>query len=1552
MAGLCLHDEETEAWFPAAPSESIVSVFDTWARQEPHREAVVGRCLDSDVHRLTWAELRNTSVAAAEILLKEARKVESDVELIGLLAKRSPMWLAVTIGILRCGKTFVWMGAGELPKRSRYVEAARNKEIVTGLQPGLVVILGTVEEEVVPDWSQPAPHVLRLSPAALAPFRNQQRTGGVCGTLSPTLCYMLTGGTTGNSKCVEVTHTMSLHEAQAYPYAAPKLGVEDRVLQQTPVLWAATAWGQVDIAMAFGATLCITDGLDQDTVISQQATVLGVVPSSLESLDPKVVPSVRCIFTWGEALTPVAASRWRGSGIDVYELLISTEYWLSLVSQGDRSATGRTIYRILEGVQVAVLPPPEDGHEGQRALSLRSDPGAHGELCLRGPMVTPGYRPMPGRDVPGETFVASNGSTFFRTKDLVTLRGSSRGRPESLEFCGRSDQLVKVAGQFVDLSAAERSLSQALLGQGEVNGHGHQMKLVAEVSILPPLQSVQSGPTIPQAAAHAFVAVGAEEGLRCSAKAAAAFLAAVRAHVPRGAALHIVSGPLPKDPVTGKVNRREVMAGVTNQRTLLPAWPGLWERLKLTPAWWTFLALPGLVDVPALVAKLAFLIGLSSTDGRYKPLVWPRLAAHILAVPYLWLASIYSPKRVLRRVTNYIIFGRVGLLSLLYYLARRGDKYPTAARVGKLVLAAGTLLGVLIAKRSQRLLPWLGAFWLSIPDSIEGECGYWMKLEGYKWLLEQLMSVNSSTFKNACNFCCKVILDLPEFSSLFYRLVHAQLAGRPPYRAPSELLDLPASTASSCGGLSSESASFPCSPVLEHRPPPIDISLSEPAPGSFSAINNMPSGPEGWKCEKCGERLSDNWRQEDKSFYCKPCFKAMDDEWWDGVNGLSRDTIDRVIHPQVRLEEFPPWDGQQQSGRLPGTPAKARSAAGTQTLQLLQKQLGTATPSVEESLSGVDSLAVLSLCRNLCLAVPGLQLRPQDVFECSCVGDLLSLVEERAEAAKPPRDDTAVASTSGGSSSSSRSSSRSGADQLGDSGDERAIWFASGQYCTTCKWLYGCRGLLDEQRFRQAAARLIARHEGLRAEFVEGDDRGLELLKFLKDAATVYAALWNEADAATARRGGPMGRLLRGIIARLCRFTAWSFKGSWPRVAAAQLSREFLQERVLVFRVSSWEEVESVSNTLRESFKPPGCVALILVESNKEAKNTQSDAQKPEEWGAPSSFVQFVWSHAFSDGYTNVPLIQDLSALYAQAGGHQDMTAALVPLPRERTFEVLESRFFEALECKPKYSHPEQMSLRATCFDGPSSKRSSWWYTHEVLLEKFAVDELRVCSTRYKIPFDVLLLSVCLSAGFRATELNARRRGAPQGQQADVLSMPLTLYSPMRDGDLNQEMVGLFSDWRDANVQCTSTVTLLGFCLELADLIRHRRWTVFDPIQNSEQILVNILGLDEQVRGGQRFQQTRKHEYGSRRTSEPWKRKSKRETGARPMRLTLEQEAQDAWWISMELSADHFPTSWCRIFVKQLESSLQDLVYRPLVPVRPRARGERDPSRQPPAPAA
>jgi hypothetical protein len=306
--------------------------------------------------------------------------------------------------------------------------------------------------------------------------------------------------------------------------------------------------------------------------------------------------------------------------------------------------------------------------------------------------------------------------------------------------------------------------------------------------------------------------------------------------------------------------------------------------------------------------------------------------------------------------------------------------------------------------------------------------------------------------------------------------------------------------------------------------------------------------------------------------------------------------------------------------------------------------------------------------------------------------------------------------------------------------------------------------------------------------------------------------------------------------------------------------------------------------------------------------------------------VQFIVSHAFSDGFCSVPLIQDFSALYARAHAskHKQRAPAqntdLTPLQSGIACSALQQRCFAALEGQPPWSHPDQMSFRSTCFDSASQKYQPWVYTHEVLLESGGVAALRHCAKHYGIPFDVALLGLVLAAMFRASAAD-RRTLAP---------LLLTLYAPMRDGDLNEAMVGLFSDWRDVDVPCSCYNTLLGFCLDLADIIRYRRWNIFDPVQNLERLLINILPLDEQTRGGQCFRQTRAHEYRNRRHEDPRYERKAEKRQHRPMRITLEQESLDAWWMVFDINSYHYPVSWTRCFVNELQSSLEDLCQRPL----------------------
>ena len=295
---------------------SFVDVFDHWAEAQPlkpfgsSRQVQPERCaVCGPGEELSWLQLQELSRAVASHVWAELQQLPAAEasEAVALLSRRSGRWLAATVGLMRCGVPFVWMGGGEVSAREK--ERQRNEEVMRLVAPRLVV-RGPADPVVVPEAVASCRQLLLdqlLVPKATAPPPPAQAL----------LCLQLTGGTTGSSKCVEVTHAMALHEVRAYRQTFPELGPEDRVLQHTAVLWAASAIGQINIAVSFGACLVISNSLDQQSVAN--ATVLGCVPSSLEALEPRA--PLRFVFVWGEALEPQRAARWR-SFCRVVELLI------------------------------------------------------------------------------------------------------------------------------------------------------------------------------------------------------------------------------------------------------------------------------------------------------------------------------------------------------------------------------------------------------------------------------------------------------------------------------------------------------------------------------------------------------------------------------------------------------------------------------------------------------------------------------------------------------------------------------------------------------------------------------------------------------------------------------------------------------------------------------------------------------------------------------------------------------------------------------------------------------------------------------------------------------------------------------------------------------------------------------------------------------------------------------------------------------------------------------------------------------------------------------
>ncbi|CAE8706272.1 unnamed protein product [Polarella glacialis] len=331
------------------------------------------------------------------------------------------------------------------------------------------------------------------------------------------LVYVYTGGTTKASKCVTVTHAMALWEAENYPsaLAGSGAGPADRMLQYSSLFWGAAVFGQLSLGLAFGACVCIggcglspssslsSSPLGQDSpkapsppkgagdalrqlatdVETFRVTFLGVVPSQLRGAwpgGPKTRPrSLRALVLWADKCPPELSRCWRDAGMHVADLLLASEYWLALHSDGcpawNDSGVEKHVYRPLSSLDAVFLVPAEGAADG--ALFRKAEIGEVGEMYLTGPTVSPGYVCPDGR-VSLEHFgsmIRFEGRAYLRTRDQLRLLSADgeAGGGVQLVYAGRADSLLKHGGQWVDAEALQDAVAavpgvvQAALLSGE-----------------------------------------------------------------------------------------------------------------------------------------------------------------------------------------------------------------------------------------------------------------------------------------------------------------------------------------------------------------------------------------------------------------------------------------------------------------------------------------------------------------------------------------------------------------------------------------------------------------------------------------------------------------------------------------------------------------------------------------------------------------------------------------------------------------------------------------------------------------------------------------------------------------------------------------------------------------------------------------------------------------------------------------------------------------------------------------------------------------------------
>lgn len=363
---------------------------------------------------------------------------------IGIWLENDRHFIAVMLAALALGKPYVGLDIS--------MPLERNQEILHQAGIGSLISLSSFRHEVETFGISQVVYLDELQEIGPVPFEG---TG-----ISDSLAYIIyTSGTTGKPKGVFQNQRNLIHDVSQY-IDSIHLSHNDR----TSLLYSPTVNGAIrDIfgTLLTGATLYIRN-LRQHGLASlalfiktHQLTIYHSVPSIfrgfLQISGKQEFSSIRLIYLAGDRIVMDDVDRYK------------RHFPSAFLYIGIGSTENATIYRqwfvshqtVLTGTSLPVgyAVPDRDMRllnvDGSLTLS-----GKEGEIVVESNYMALGYWQNP--ELTQSSFTITDYGRRFRTGDLGRIRHDGL-----LEFIGRKDRQIKVAGHRVELAAVEAVLRQA-----------------------------------------------------------------------------------------------------------------------------------------------------------------------------------------------------------------------------------------------------------------------------------------------------------------------------------------------------------------------------------------------------------------------------------------------------------------------------------------------------------------------------------------------------------------------------------------------------------------------------------------------------------------------------------------------------------------------------------------------------------------------------------------------------------------------------------------------------------------------------------------------------------------------------------------------------------------------------------------------------------------------------------------------------------------------------------------------------------------------------------
>ncbi len=393
--------------------------------------------------RLTYRELNDRATVLAHHL--RGLGAGPDV-LVGLLAERSVEMVVGILGILKAGAAYLPIDPAFPQERVSFMLADSGVALVLVHSHLLPTLAGSETPSVCLDTFDWSVRDLATSPARCVP-RN--------------LAYVIyTSGSTGRPKGVCIEHRNIVNYVTGI---AQRFQFEAGMNHATVSTIAADLGNTVVFpALATGGCLHVISqeraenaSLLADYFAREHIDVLKIVPSHLTALqsgkNPEQVMPRKRLILGGEAsrLGWIARLRELAPECQIYNHYGPTETTVGVLTYQVSEAISTTqsgtlpLGKPLPNIRVALL--------GADATPVAM--GERGEICIGGTGVARGY--LNRDELTAEKFVADasnpeTGARMYRTGDI------GRCLPDgNIEFCGRSDDQVKLNGYRVELGEIE-----------------------------------------------------------------------------------------------------------------------------------------------------------------------------------------------------------------------------------------------------------------------------------------------------------------------------------------------------------------------------------------------------------------------------------------------------------------------------------------------------------------------------------------------------------------------------------------------------------------------------------------------------------------------------------------------------------------------------------------------------------------------------------------------------------------------------------------------------------------------------------------------------------------------------------------------------------------------------------------------------------------------------------------------------------------------------------------------------------------------------------------